>query len=104
VDVRGGYGTPIRAAQSGVVALIESGGPYGLHTLIAHGDGVSSFYAHQSKTAVSPGQVVNRGDVVGYVGSTGWVTGPHLHFEIHVGGVPHDPMGWYGGSKTAIVC
>lgn len=104
VDVRGGYGTPIRAAQSGVVALIESGGPYGLHTLVAHGDGVSSFYAHQSKTAVSPGQVVNRGDVVGYVGSTGWVTGPHLHFEIHVGGVPYDPMGWYGGSKTAIVC
>ncbi len=104
LDVRGGSGTPILAVQSGVVASINRGGPYGLHTIVAHGGGVASFYAHQSRTVVSPGQRVNKGDVVGYVGSTGWVTGPHLHFEIHVNGVPFDPMGWYGQSKRAIAC
>ncbi len=104
IDIRGGSGTPIHAVQSGVVATIENGGPYGLHTIVAHGDGVASFYAHQSRTAVRPGQQVAKGDVVGYVGSTGWVTGPHLHFEIHVNGVPHNPMGWYGQAKTAIRC
>jgi murein DD-endopeptidase MepM/ murein hydrolase activator NlpD len=104
IDVRGGYGTPIRAVQSGVVALIQSGGPYGLHTLIAHGDRVSSFYAHQSRSVVAVGQLVKQGDVIGYVGSTGWVTGPHLHFEMHVDGQPYDPMGWFGGAKTAIRC
>jgi murein DD-endopeptidase MepM/ murein hydrolase activator NlpD len=104
IDVRGGAGTPILAVQSGVVATINNGGPYGLHTIIAHGDGVASFYAHQSRTNVSPGQRVERGDVIGYVGSTGWVTGPHLHFEIHVNGVPFGPLGWYGQSKRAIVC
>jgi murein DD-endopeptidase MepM/ murein hydrolase activator NlpD len=90
--------------QSGVVALIQSGGPYGLHTLIAHGDRVSSFYAHQSRSVVAVGQLVKQGDVIGYVGSTGWVTGPHLHFEMHVDGQPYDPMGWFGGAKTAIRC
>lgn len=104
IDVRGGAGTAILAVQSGVVATINNGGPYGLHTIIAHGDGVASFYAHQSRTNVSPGQRVQRGDVIGYVGSTGWVTGPHLHFEIHVNGMPFDPLGWYGQSKRPIVC
>lgn len=104
VDVRGGYGTPILAAGPGVVAEINHGGPFGLHTIIAHADGVSSFYAHQSRTNVLVGQSVQRGDVIGFVGSTGWSTGPHLHFEMHMGGVPHNPMGWFGQSKTAITC
>jgi murein DD-endopeptidase MepM/ murein hydrolase activator NlpD len=104
IDVRGGSGTPILAVQSGVVASIDNGGPYGLHTLIAHGDGVASMYAHQSATNVSVGQQVKAGDVIGYVGSTGWVTGPHLHFEIHVNGVPYNPMGWFGAEKTPVVC
>ena len=104
IDIRGGAGTPIRAVQSGVVATINSGGPYGLHTIIAHGDGVASFYAHQSRTSVRVGQQVNKGDVIGYVGSTGWVTGPHLHFEIHVNGVPYNPLGWYGQAKRPVVC
>ena len=104
VDISGGYGTPIRAAQNGVVAAIENGGPYGLHTFIAHGSGVTSFYAHQSMTAVTVGSIVRRGQTVGYVGTTGWVTGPHLHFEIHVNGRPYDPMGWYGGAKFPVSC
>lgn len=104
VDVRAGAGTPIRAAQSGIVAGVDNGGPYGLHTLIAHGDGVASMYAHQSRAAVQVGQRVKAGDVIGYVGSTGWVTGPHLHYEIHVKGVPFNPMGWYGQAKTPVNC
>lgn len=104
VDISGGYGTPLRAVQAGVVAAINNGGPYGLHTIIAHGDGVTSFYAHQSRTAVSVGSIVDRGEIVGYVGTTGWVTGPHLHFEIHRDGRPHDPMGWYGGAKNPVSC
>jgi murein DD-endopeptidase MepM/ murein hydrolase activator NlpD len=104
VDVRGGYGTPLLSVQSGVVAEINSGGPFGLHTIIAHGDGVASFYAHQSRTNVRVGQQVGQGDVIGFVGSTGWSTGPHLHFEMHIQGVPHNPLGWYGQSKTPINC
>jgi len=104
VDISGGYGTPILAVQTGVVATINNGGPYGLHTIVAHGGGVASFYAHQSRTIVSPGQTVQRGDVIGYVGSTGFSTGPHLHFELHIDGVPFNPLGWYGQSKYAIRC
>ena len=75
-------------------------GPYGNNTLIDHGNGLATFYAHQSGFAVSRGQRVAKGDVIGYVGSTGYSTGSHLHFEVHINGVPHDPMGWFGGSKT----
>jgi murein DD-endopeptidase MepM/ murein hydrolase activator NlpD len=61
-------------------------------------------YAHQSRAAVQSGQRVSAGQVIGYVGSTGWVTGPHLHFEVHVNGVPYDPMGWFGGTKRPVPC
>lgn len=103
IDISAGTGTPIYAASDGVViwTRAEVSEPYGNNTLIDHGDGLSTFYAHQSSFAVSPGDSVAAGELVGYVGSTGWVTGPHLHFEVHVDGVPYDPMGWFGGSKTS---
>lgn len=103
-DIGAGMGTPIHAAASGVVVSVENGGPYGLHTLVQHGSGISTMYAHQSSTSVSPGQRVSRGQVIGNVGSTGWSTGPHLHFEVHVNGTPYDPMGWFGGSKAPVRC
>ncbi len=78
----------------------ELSGPYGNNTLVDHGDGLSTFYAHQTSFAVSPGQRVKAGETIGYVGSTGYSSGPHLHFEVHINGVPHDPMGWFGGQKT----
>ncbi len=105
VDIRGGTGTPIHAAASGTVFSVVDGGAYGLHTMIDHGNGLVTMYAHQSRTAVPAGQQVSRGQVIGYVGSSGWVTGPHLHFEVHVNGVPYDPMGWFGGgSKHPVPC
>ena len=104
IDLGASTGAPIRAAASGVVLSTSSGGAYGNLTLIDHGDGLTTFYAHQTAFAVSQGQRVSRGQVIGYVGSTGWVTGPHLHFEVHINGVPYNPLGWFGGSRTPVVC
>lgn len=103
-DIGAGQGAPIRAVADGVVVSVENGGPYGLHTLIQHGSGISTMYAHQSSASVSAGQKIKRGQVIGAVGSTGWVTGPHLHFEVHVNGTPYNPMGWFGGVKAPVAC
>ena len=78
---------------------------YGNVTLIDHGDGLSTFYAHQS-ARVGAGRCARQrgpGDRPAS-GATGFVTGPHLHFEVHVNGVPYDPMGWFGGVKQPVVC
>ena len=104
VDLGAPSGTPIRATAAGIIVSNASGGPYGNHTLIAHGNGLFSMYAHQSRFGATEGQKVKKGDVIGYVGSTGYSTGPHLHFEIHVGGTPYDPMGWFGGEKAPVNC
>jgi murein DD-endopeptidase MepM/ murein hydrolase activator NlpD len=104
VDQGAPSGTPIRSAAAGIVVINATGGPYGNHTLISHGNGLFSMYAHQSKFGAEEGQTVKRGDVIGYVGSTGYSTGPHLHFEIHVGGVPYDPLGWFGAKKEPVRC
>ncbi len=105
VDIRGGAGAPIHAAAAGTVISVVNGGAYGLHTMVNHGNGLVTMYAHQSRSAVRSGERVGRGQVIGYVGSSGWVTGPHLHFEVHVNGVPYDPMGWFGGgSRHPVPC
>ncbi len=103
-DISAGQGASILAAADGVVVSIQNGGPYGLHTLVQHGSGISTMYAHQTSTDVSVGQKVKRGQTIGRVGSTGWSTGPHLHFEVHVNGTPYDPMGWFGGTKGPVRC
>jgi murein DD-endopeptidase MepM/ murein hydrolase activator NlpD len=102
IDISAPTGTEIIAARGGVVIWTKSelGGPFGNNTLVDHGNGLATFYAHQSGFAVSPGERVKKGEVIGYVGSTGYSSGSHLHFEVHINGVPHDPMGWFGGSKT----
>jgi murein DD-endopeptidase MepM/ murein hydrolase activator NlpD len=97
IDIAVPAGTPIRAAASGTVILVqgeaESGG-YGNFTCLEHGGGLQTCYAHQSAVAVSSGQSVGQGDVIGYVGCTGHCFGDHLHFEVRVNGAPTDPLGY----------
>ena len=92
IDLNAGAGTPILASESGTVIMARTYGGYGRAVVIDHGGGLSTLYAHQSSIVVSEGQRVARGDVIGYVGCTGYCTGPHLHFETREWGTPVDPM------------
>ena len=87
-------GTPIRAAKPGNVILAAYTSGYGNYTCVDHGGGLSSCYAHQSSYAVSVGESVAQGEVIGYVGCTGSCFGDHLHFEIRVNGAAVDPLGY----------
>jgi len=92
------YGAPIVAADSGVVTWAVASGwgqGYGLSVFIDHQNGYTTRYAHMSNMIVSYGQYVTQGEIIGYVGSTGDSTGPHLHYEIRLDGVPMDPMQFY---------
>lgn len=91
LDISGGSGTPIAAAKSGTVLSAGWRGGYGNAVVISHGGGITTLYAHQSRMNVSSGQQVGRGDIVGWVGSTGASTGPHLHFEVRVNGSAVNP-------------
>ncbi len=95
VDVAANAGATIGAAQSGTVGIAEYSSSYGYYVVVYHADGNSTLYAHMSSMAVSVGQSVSRGQTLGYVGSTGWSTGPHLHFEVRVGGTCVDPLSYY---------
>lgn len=96
LDISGGWGQPIVAANTGrVLSAYCTAGGYGCRVVIDHGGGFGSLYAHQSSFAVAEGQVVSAGQVIGYVGSTGASTGPHLHFEIRVNGAHTDPRAYY---------
>ncbi len=92
IDVGGTSGEPIYAAKGGTVLSAGWRGGYGNAVVIDHGDGFSTLYAHQSKMAVQAGDVVDRGEVIGFVGNTGWSTAPHLHFELRLNGEPIDPL------------
>jgi murein DD-endopeptidase MepM/ murein hydrolase activator NlpD len=95
-DMSAGAGTPIVASADGVVVSAGVRGGYGNATVIDHGGGLATLYAHQSSMAVGAGQSVSQGQVIGYVGCTGYCTGAHLHFEVRVGGAPVDPSGYVG--------
>lgn len=92
IDLDAGAGTPIKASADGTVILARTYGGYGRAVVIDHGGGLSTLYAHQSSIVVAEGQSVARGEVIGYVGCTGYCTGPHLHFETREWGKPVDPM------------
>jgi murein DD-endopeptidase MepM/ murein hydrolase activator NlpD len=97
-DIGAPTGTPAHAAAAGVVVWVQpdNGGPYGNNILIDHGNGLSTFYAHLSTFLVHQGEHVSVGQTIALTGDSGWSTGPHLHFEVHINGVPYDPMGWFG--------
>ena len=92
IDIGAAQGTPIYAAATGTVIYAGWESGYGNLTVIDHGNGLATAYGHQSRLAVSSGQKVSRGQLIGYVGSTGHSTGPHLHFEVRVNGTPNDPL------------
>ncbi len=96
IDIAVPAGTPIRAAASGSVILVQSeaeSGGYGNFTCLDHGGGLQTCYAHQSSFVVTSGSV-SQGDVIGYVGCTGHCYGDHLHFEVRISGAPTDPLGY----------
>lgn len=94
LDMNAAQGDPIRAAKAGRVILADVKGGYGNTVMIDHGGGMVTLYAHQSKLGVSVGQKVSAGAVIGYVGSTGQSTAPHLHFEVRINGAPVDPANY----------
>jgi murein DD-endopeptidase MepM/ murein hydrolase activator NlpD len=96
IDIAAPTGTGVRAAAGGVVFHAAPFGSFGNFVAIDHGDGVTTFYAHLNSIEVYEGQWVSCGERVAGVGSTGRSTGPHLHFEVRVGGVPQDPRGYVG--------
>jgi murein DD-endopeptidase MepM/ murein hydrolase activator NlpD len=94
IDIAAPSGTAIRAATGGTVIHAGPLGGYGNLVVIDHGNGLATAYGHQSSVAVGFGQIVAQGQTIGYVGSTGHSTGPHLHFEVRVNGAPADPLGY----------
>ena len=95
-DIGAPSGTPILAADSGVASVYpDNGNGYGNYIMINHGGGRVTLYAHMSAFAISGGATVTQGQVIGYVGSTGHSTGPHLHFEVRVNGATTDPKQYF---------
>ena len=94
IDIGVPMGTPIKAAAAGTVIYCGWESGYGNLTVIDHGGNLATAYGHQSSIAVSCGEQVAQGQVIGYVGCTGHCTGPHLHFEVRIDGNPVDPMGY----------
>ncbi|MFA6130721.1 MAG: peptidoglycan DD-metalloendopeptidase family protein [Patescibacteria group bacterium] len=98
MDIATTYGTPVKAAAPGIIAYARVGKSFGNYVMIIHEGGMATLYAHMSGFNVTADQYVERGDVIGYEGSTGFSTGPHLHFEVRLNGIPVDPaqyvIGW----------
>ena len=94
LDIAASTGTPIYAAASGTVTNSTYSGGYGNLIKISHGNGVETYYSHCSQVYVSAGQEVNAGDLIGLVRSTGNSTGPHLHLEVRINGVPQNPQNY----------
>lgn len=93
IDLAARVGSPIVAASDGIVGTADWQGGYGLLVSLDHGGGVQTRYGHMSRVNVARGQRVHRGDVIGFVGSTGLSTGPHLHYEVRVNGRAVNPLG-----------
>ncbi len=95
IDIGASYGTKIYASDGGVVITSEESYSYGNYVMIAHGNGRYTLYAHMSQRLVSVDDVVAQGDVIGYVGATGYATGPHIHFEIYENDERVDPLQFF---------
>ncbi len=94
VDIAAPTGTPVKAPADGVVTFADYDGAYGKTIVISHGYGITTRYAHLSAIGVDVGQQVKRNTLIGNVGSTGRSTGPHLHYEVHISGIPTNPRNY----------
>ncbi|WP_407690533.1 M23 family metallopeptidase [Saccharopolyspora rhizosphaerae] len=99
VDIANDIGTPIRAASAGTVINSGPASGYGLWVRVAHPDDTVSTYGHIDSSQVQEGQEVQAGDLIATMGNRGQSTGPHLHFQIEVGGEPVDPVSFYGEER-----
>lgn len=95
LDIGTWYGTPVTATAEGTVVFAGWQADYGRLIIIDHGYGYQTRYGHNSKLSVKPGDKVQRGTVIGYTGNSGRSTGPHLHYEVRVNGIPRDPVEYY---------
>ncbi len=107
LDLAAPMGTPVYAPASGKIILREHQTHFGNTIVLDHGYRVETVYGHMSKFAAKLGQSVRRGELIGYVGNTGYSTGPHLHYEVHTNGRPQNPMEYVydkapGGSETLV--
>ena len=100
VDLRANYGSPILAPADGVVLYIGSKTAYGNMVVVLHGGGIATVYGHLWKFAVEPYERVQKGQLLGYTGNTGFSTGPHLHFEVRQGGESTNPLEWLPPIET----
>ena len=102
VDIPAPHGTPIYATADGIVGRAQRLGGYGNYVEIEHGNAIQTRYGHMSSYIVRPGQQVKKGEIVGYVGSTGRSTGNHLHYEVRIEGAPVNPMPFCRQDSMAI--
>lgn len=101
LDFTAPQGTPIYATANGIIKIADySTGGYGNHVVIDHGYGYETLYGHMVRTKVTAGQKITRGEVIGWVGSTGKSTGPHCHYEVHKDGHPVDPIYFFYNDLT----
>ncbi len=97
VDLAGPVGTPVHASADGIVEKAEWFSSYGLYVAIEHGGDIETRYGHMSRLNVAAGEHVYKGDVIGYIGTTGRSTGPHLHYEVRIAGEAVNPMPYMQG-------
>jgi murein DD-endopeptidase MepM/ murein hydrolase activator NlpD len=100
IDIASNEGDAVRAPADGIVLKAGLGTGYGRDVVVDHGHGVETLYAHLSGFAVIPGQDVHRGDILGYVGSSGHSTGPHLHYEVRIHDTPVNPSKYLPGAPS----
>ena len=94
LDIANKTGTPLYASEGGTVDYSGWSNGYGYNVLINHGGGKKTRYAHASKLYVKKGDVVSKGEAIAAMGSTGWSTGPHIHFEVIINGVKKNPLNY----------
>jgi murein DD-endopeptidase MepM/ murein hydrolase activator NlpD len=103
LDLAAPSGTPVLAPAAGIAVAVGEAGSCGIHVLLDHGPGLVTLYCHLSEAAVRAGEPVLAGAQIGSVGTSGLSTGPHLHFEVHLGGRPVDPAAWLQQLRPAAI-